>query len=311
MVTEPFINHLRGVIGTGRPLILPILAQEEAGTNKIPLAMAHVIAHRLGLDVEHHIVQKEKVFRTNSDANHRLAFNPTFDGHVYPGKVYLIVDDTLTMGGTIASLRGYIENRGGHVIGAAVMVAHQGSLNMAIKPEMIKAIEAKHGNTMNDFWKETFGYGIDKLTQGEAGHLRKARSVDEIRDRIAAARDAGSRRLDEGRTAKTEEGRGGADQTSSKWPGLSRQERINQNEVVQAGAFIEGALTGKDAAECRLAMVETEEAFEPAFLDDDGPSNDLPLVPTITNARELYGLRDGEMVADAIVRCVLGPPAFL
>ena len=33
-------------------------------------------------------------------------------------------------------------------------------------------------------------YGIDQFTQGEAGHLKNAQSVDAIRDRISAARDA-------------------------------------------------------------------------------------------------------------------------
>ena len=42
---------------------------------------------------------------------------------------------------------------------------------------------------MDEYWKQEFGYGIDQLTQGEAGHLKAAQSVDAIRDRIAAARD--------------------------------------------------------------------------------------------------------------------------
>ena len=38
---------------------------------------------------------------------------------------------------------------------------------------------------------------------------------------------------------------------------------------------------------------------EPAFLDDEGSSADLI---STTNARELYGLRPGETVAQAITR---------
>jgi predicted neutral ceramidase superfamily lipid hydrolase len=41
---------------------------------------------------------------------------------------------------------------------------------------------------------------------------------------------------------------------------------------------------------------------EPAFLDDDGPSAEIPHFITTTNARELYGLREGETVAEAIAR---------
>lgn len=41
---------------------------------------------------------------------------------------------------------------------------------------------------------------------------------------------------------------------------------------------------------------------EPAFLDDDGPSAEIPHFVTTTNARELYGLRESETVAEAIAR---------
>jgi len=41
---------------------------------------------------------------------------------------------------------------------------------------------------------------------------------------------------------------------------------------------------------------------EPAFLDDEGPSEDLPSFISTTNAHELYGLREGESVMDAIAR---------
>ncbi|WP_129560959.1 hypothetical protein [Paraburkholderia dokdonella] len=42
--------------------------------------------------------------------------------------------------------------------------------------------------------------------------------------------------------------------------------------------------------------------LEPTFLDDDGPSLDVPLFITKSNARELFGLRPGETVAQAVAR---------
>lgn len=80
------------------------------------------------------------------------------------------------------------------------------------------------------------------------------------------------------------------------------QAEFDPDEAERAGAFIEDALTEQDAAESGDDLADLNAALEPAFLDDDGPSNDLPPVPTTTNARELYGLRDGETVADAIAR---------
>lgn len=42
--------------------------------------------------------------------------------------------------------------------------------------------------------------------------------------------------------------------------------------------------------------------YEPAFLDDDGPSKDLPTFISTTNARELFGLKEGETILDAMAR---------
>ena len=98
------------------------------------------------------------------------------------------------MGGTLASLRGYIENRGGKAVAAVVMTAGKNSLDIAIK-KMLDDINNKHGPLMNQYWQENFGYGIDQLTQSEAGHLRRAASVDEIRDRLVKARHEGIQRL--------------------------------------------------------------------------------------------------------------------
>ena len=43
---------------------------------------------------------------------------------------------------------------------------------------------------------------------------------------------------------------------------------------------------------------------EPAFLDDDDPDAPLPTFVSTTNAYELYGLREGETVSEAIARAL-------
>lgn len=208
LVRPETVEAVRSMVGDKPAKIVPVLAREDAGNNKIPLATAEVLGDRLGLEVEYDIVQAEKVGRTGKGADHRLAMNPPFTGEVERDRSYVLVDDSLSMGGTIASLRGYIENRGGHVLGATVMTAHPGAVNLPVQEKMLAGIEQKHGQAMNDYWKKEFGYGIDQLTQGEAGHLRKAPSVDAIRDRIAAARDAAGWTLDEGRDGQASAGEG-------------------------------------------------------------------------------------------------------
>lgn len=230
LITDETVKSIKEYIGESKPRILPVLAVESAGNNKIPLAMAEVLADRLGLDVELNIVQRDNVGRTDTGADHRLAFNPTFDGNVKKGEQYLIVDDTLAMGGTVASLKGYVENRGGQVVAASVMTAHEGALNLPVKPGMLAAINSKHGPAMNQFWKDTFGYELDKLTQGEAGHLKSAKTVEQIRDRITKARYGNSERVGQSGT-ETPQGRASTDRSVVAGSGLlSEAERLDSEQ---------------------------------------------------------------------------------
>jgi len=198
LMTVDMVESVRALTGDDPDArIVPIQAQESTGRNKIPLAVAEVLAHQLDIGVEHGICQVDRVFRTGASADHRLAFCPNFQGDVVPGRSYIVVDDTMTMGGTIAELRGYIMSNGGKVPGAAVMAAREGAVSLPVKQKMLDAIRQKHGEQVNEFWKQEFGHGLEKLTQHEAGHLRAASSFESIRDRIAAARDAAGRPADE------------------------------------------------------------------------------------------------------------------
>ena len=80
------------------------------------------------------------------------------------------------------------------------------------------------------------------------------------------------------------------------------QVEFDPDEAERVGAFVEDALSEQDAAESCDDLVEVDGALEPAFLDDEGPSADIPPFITTTNARELYDLRPGETVAQAAAR---------
>ncbi|TWI44682.1 hypothetical protein IQ22_04697 [Pseudomonas duriflava] len=253
LLTDDTVSKIKETIGDSKSLLLPVMAVEEAGNNKIPLAFAVVLADRLGLDVDTDIFQREKVSRTNSGSGHRLAFNPTFTGNVKKDQPYLILDDTCTTGGTLASLRGYVENRGGKVLAATVMTAHVGAIELVVKPKMLAAIDRKHGPEMNEFWKEEFGFGIDKVTQGEAGHLKSAASVDVMRTRIATARnEAGLLLGNRGNEAsqgpsQSDNLRGSGEKLSGEAETLEREQQVllenapgGQSSVVQSyGAALE------------------------------------------------------------------------
>ncbi|MDN5848667.1 MAG: hypothetical protein L0H63_03375, partial [Nitrococcus sp.] len=94
----------------GKKLILvSVTAQEAAGVNAIPEALADLLAARLGLETDASIVQANAVNHTGADGFSRLARQAVFSGEVQPGAQYLIVDDFIGQGGTMANLRGFIE----------------------------------------------------------------------------------------------------------------------------------------------------------------------------------------------------------
>ena len=188
LVTEEAIDRLRQLVGERNPIVVPVVAEEATGANRIPAAYAARIAKALGLRAEAAIVQTVRANHTNAKADHRLANHAMFDGPVVPGEDYLIVDDTMAMGGTLAGLRGHIEKKRAHVIAATTLTGFGPGADLALSEKMRNALWRKHGDELDDYLKETFGFGIDSLTQGEAGHYKKAVSVDQIRDRIAAAR---------------------------------------------------------------------------------------------------------------------------
>lgn len=85
------------------------------------------------------------------------------------------------------------------------------------------------------------------------------------------------------------------------------QAEFDPEEADRAGAFTEDALSEADALASTddmadLANLTGAGSQEPAFLDDDGPSEGVPITVTTTNAGKLYELRPGETVAQAAAR---------
>ena len=80
------------------------------------------------------------------------------------------------------------------------------------------------------------------------------------------------------------------------------QVEFDPDEAERVGAFVEDALSEQDAAASGDDLVEVDGALEPAFLDDEGPSAEIPTFITRTNARERFGMKDGETVPEAIAR---------
>ena len=169
------------------PLLLGVYALEETGVNRIPAAMAEVLSERLGLEVTDSVVQVNTVGHTGAQGWARLARQAVFDGDVVYGRNYILLDDFIGQGGTLANLRGFVEANGGRVIHASALTGKEYSATLALRPATLAELRAKHGAELEAWWTKAFGFDFSYLTESEARYLLRAENADIIRSRLAEA----------------------------------------------------------------------------------------------------------------------------
>lgn len=216
LVTPELVNKVRSVIGSSKPMVVPVVSVEASGRNKIPLASAEVLAKRLGLKTEIRIVQSNSPKRTAMDGLDRIFAAPEFDGPVVSGRDYLILDDTLTQGATFAALASHIQRGGGRVVGSVALTGKQYSAKLKPSAETLKALREKHGDLESDF-KAATGYGFDALTESEARYLANFKPTQSVRDRILEAGRRAGKRKDQG-ASRLSAGDGGVTDTADYGP---------------------------------------------------------------------------------------------
>ncbi len=187
------MEKLRQLIGSRCPVLVSAHALEQSGVNAIPEALADALGRALDLPVDGSIVQTNVVSHTGADGFARLARQAAFTGNVVPDFDYLLVDDFVGQGGTLANLRGFIEALGGKVIGATALTGKTFSAMLAPTHEQLQALRHKHGKELENWWQNRFGHAFDCLTQSEARYLERSEDADTIRNRIIAAEQARDR----------------------------------------------------------------------------------------------------------------------
>ena len=190
VIDDEQIRQLIEKYGEANPLLTGVQAIEGASVNVIPQAMVAWLAKRAGFEMENSLVQINRVGHTKSSGWHRLAYQAQFDGDVQPGRAYLLIDDFIGQGGTLANLRALIEKRGGRVIGAMALTGKAYSSKLALTNETLNALRVKYGN-LESWWREQFGFGFDALTESEGRYLLRAEDADTIRNRLAEAKQKG------------------------------------------------------------------------------------------------------------------------
>jgi Phosphoribosyl transferase domain len=174
------LETLRGQID----YVVPVIQVEGRRFNALPVAMATRIAAGIGAKVWLETVQLNVVGHTTKTAAQRFLSQPEFGGAVPRGSTVIIVDDVVTMGSTLANLRGYLMSRGARVASATTLGAGNSSTKLVPSPKFIKALEEKFGKDLGDALRQ-LGFKPQQLTVREVYFLNGLRTIKRFRSEIA------------------------------------------------------------------------------------------------------------------------------
>lgn len=187
MWSEKVVARLVSTFENHQVTLVSAHAIETAGVNAIPEAFAGFLGQKLDWLTDSRIVQINIVAHTGADGFSRLARQARFDGDVTPNQCYLLVDDFVGQGGTLANLRSHIIQGGGQVIGATVLTGKPYSANIALTQATLDKLRSKHGSELENWWQNRFGFGFDCFTESEARYLFNTPTANRVRDKITQA----------------------------------------------------------------------------------------------------------------------------
>ncbi|MFP9138728.1 phosphoribosyltransferase [Devosia sp. XGJD_8] len=171
-------------------------------TNAIPFAFAAHLAALLDAEIEVEIVEAARPGRTDLNRFERFLWQPCFTGKVDPDCVYVLVDDTCTLGGTFAALRSYILAKGGTVVAVTALSHMNGkSVPFGIADGTANMLVSRYSEEISAFWIEEVGHGIECLSelegsflvewQGYGGKRAGTEPLQQLRDRLVEAKASG------------------------------------------------------------------------------------------------------------------------
>jgi len=116
--------------------VVPVLLSNQA--NALASELAHFVALGLGAEVVRCITQDH----TMPNLDPEILALPSFQGPVPPGR-YVIVDDMVTLGSSIADLRGWITANGGTVAFATSLFAAHGASKLCPQSADVAALKSR------------------------------------------------------------------------------------------------------------------------------------------------------------------------
>lgn len=191
VVQEDTLTAIYELCHRADPIIVSPAMSPQESQNALAIGYGAWLENELGWPHRLRIFQKKSVSRDfNTDGWFRLVHNPEFYGEVAAGRNYIIADDVFTMGGTLASVRGFIESQGGRVICCTALASGDGNhVPIALEAETLYRLSGQCGGALNSACLDELGYELECLTEAEGGFLRRCASLDAFRKGVDGARN--------------------------------------------------------------------------------------------------------------------------
>jgi hypothetical protein len=179
----------QGVEGEQPIVAAPALSLDES-QNALAIGYARWLASEMKWEPDASIFQARSVGRDFvSDGWFRLAQQPEYYGQVQAGRRYVLADDVCTMGGTMASLRGFIESKGGHVILMRALASGDGRhVKISLVEETKSRLSGLYSGEFPNICQAELGYAYDCLTEPEGRFVLRCPSPERFRAGVHGAR---------------------------------------------------------------------------------------------------------------------------
>lgn len=173
------------------PTLIAPSCQPGDSNNALAIGYAEWLSHEMGWPVETRVFQEKSISRDKNSNWVRLANRCEFYGEIDKSAAYVIVDDVITTGGTLADLRAFIMRKGGRVIGMSAIAARDGEWQRIRLDDVTRAeLERTHGGDISEFCRQYFGFSHECFTDNEARAVIGSSGYVDLRKKILRARNS-------------------------------------------------------------------------------------------------------------------------
>lgn len=173
------------------PTLIAPSCQIGDSNNALAIGYAQWLSHELDWQVEERVFQRKSLARDKESAWKRIVNRCEFYGEIDKKAAYVIVDDVLTTGGTVADLRSFILGKGGRVIGFSAIAARNGEWQRIRLGDDTRAnLEQQYGRNLAEFCYKHLGFSYECLTDGEASHFAGCSGYVDLGKKVMRARNS-------------------------------------------------------------------------------------------------------------------------